>query len=127
MLIRSRSFKMAKFWSCYIINSYYNVNPCTFHQNLHIYVLFRYHCSLIAAPPDPQIYSFVHLFNHSSQYLFELIPNFYLFQTHKMKLILLFGSFMPICMCADILMATLGGTKSHKIPFWELAKGLIPR
>lgn len=21
----------------------------------------------------------------------------------------------------------MGGTKSHKIPFWELAKGLIPR
>ncbi|XP_034103166.1 UDP-glucosyltransferase 2 [Drosophila albomicans] len=28
---------------------------------------------------------------------------------------------------ADILMATMGGTKSHKIPFWELAKGLINR
>ncbi|KAH8284233.1 hypothetical protein KR054_002704 [Drosophila jambulina] len=28
---------------------------------------------------------------------------------------------------ADILMATQGGTKSHKIPFWELAKGLIAR
>lgn len=28
---------------------------------------------------------------------------------------------------ADILMATMGGTKSHKIPFWELAKGLIAR
>ncbi|XP_072386200.1 UDP-glucosyltransferase 2 isoform X1 [Diabrotica undecimpunctata] len=27
----------------------------------------------------------------------------------------------------NILMITLGGTKSHKIPFWELAKGLIPR
>ncbi|EDV38206.1 uncharacterized protein Dana_GF11027 [Drosophila ananassae] len=36
-----------------------------------------------------------------------------------------------ICTCyalaADILMATQGGTKSHKIPFWELAKGLISR
>lgn len=28
---------------------------------------------------------------------------------------------------ADILMMTMGGTKSHKIPFQELAKGLIPR
>jgi len=28
---------------------------------------------------------------------------------------------------ANILMATMGGTKSHKIPFWELAKGLISR
>lgn len=28
---------------------------------------------------------------------------------------------------ADILMVTMGGTKSHKIPFQELAKGLIPR
>ncbi|XP_055920237.1 UDP-glucosyltransferase 2 isoform X2 [Eupeodes corollae] len=28
---------------------------------------------------------------------------------------------------ADIFMATMGGTKSHKIPFWELAKGLISR
>lgn len=28
---------------------------------------------------------------------------------------------------ADILMLTMGGTKSHKIPFQELAKGLIPR
>ncbi|XP_023180070.2 2-hydroxyacylsphingosine 1-beta-galactosyltransferase [Drosophila hydei] len=30
-------------------------------------------------------------------------------------------------LAADILMATMGGTKSHKIPFWELAKGLISR
>ncbi|EDW49519.1 GM16511 [Drosophila sechellia] len=30
-------------------------------------------------------------------------------------------------LAADILMATQGGTKSHKIPFWELAKGLISR
>ncbi|XP_017840719.1 2-hydroxyacylsphingosine 1-beta-galactosyltransferase [Drosophila busckii] len=28
---------------------------------------------------------------------------------------------------AEIFMATMGGTKSHKIPFWELAKGLIRR
>ncbi|KAI9583256.1 UDP-glucosyltransferase 2 [Glossina fuscipes] len=28
---------------------------------------------------------------------------------------------------ADIFMVTMGGTKSHKIPFWELAKGLISR
>uniref|UniRef100_A0A1I8NYU4 UDP-glucuronosyltransferase n=1 Tax=Stomoxys calcitrans TaxID=35570 RepID=A0A1I8NYU4_STOCA len=31
------------------------------------------------------------------------------------------------CLSADILMVTMGGTKSHKIPFWELAKGLIDR
>lgn len=30
--------------------------------------------------------------------------------------------------CAsNILMITMGGTKSHKIPFWELARGLIRR
>lgn len=29
--------------------------------------------------------------------------------------------------CANILMTTLGGTKSHKVPFWELARGLIPK
>lgn len=29
--------------------------------------------------------------------------------------------------CSDILMITMGGTKSHKIPFWELARGLIAR
>lgn len=28
---------------------------------------------------------------------------------------------------SDILMITMGGTKSHKIPFWELARGLIVR
>ncbi|XP_077300343.1 UDP-glycosyltransferase family 50 member B3 [Arctopsyche grandis] len=28
---------------------------------------------------------------------------------------------------SDILMITMGGTKSHKIPFWELARGLIAR
>lgn len=32
-----------------------------------------------------------------------------------------------LCTCANILMITMGGTKSHKIPFWELARGLIPR
>jgi len=31
------------------------------------------------------------------------------------------------CHSANILMITMGGTKSHKIPYWELAKGLIPR
>ncbi|XP_058981803.1 2-hydroxyacylsphingosine 1-beta-galactosyltransferase [Musca domestica] len=31
------------------------------------------------------------------------------------------------CFSAEILMVTMGGTKSHKIPFWELAKGLIER
>lgn len=32
-----------------------------------------------------------------------------------------------LCHSADILMVTMGGTKSHKIPFLELARGLIPR
>ena len=36
-------------------------------------------------------------------------------------------SLINISQSADILMVTMGGTKSHKIPFWELAKGLIPR
>ncbi|XP_067634048.1 UDP-glucosyltransferase 2 [Eurosta solidaginis] len=35
--------------------------------------------------------------------------------------------FITNIMAADILMVTMGGTKSHKIPFWELAKGLIHR
>ncbi|XP_022114691.2 UDP-glucosyltransferase 2 [Pieris rapae] len=39
---------------------------------------------------------------------------------------------LPILLAAsacgsDILMITMGGTKSHKIPFWELARGLIRR
>ncbi|XP_002061112.3 2-hydroxyacylsphingosine 1-beta-galactosyltransferase [Drosophila willistoni] len=41
------------------------------------------------------------------------------------------GLLLIVCtssvLAADILMATMGGTKSHKIPFWELAKGLIVR
>lgn len=32
-----------------------------------------------------------------------------------------------VCTCANIFMITMGGTKSHKIPFWELARGLIQR
>ncbi|CAH0400056.1 unnamed protein product [Chilo suppressalis] len=39
---------------------------------------------------------------------------------------------LPILLAAsacgsDILMITLGGTKSHKMPFWELSRGLIRR
>ncbi|XP_063828822.1 UDP-glucosyltransferase 2 [Ostrinia nubilalis] len=39
---------------------------------------------------------------------------------------------LPILLAAsvcgsDILMITLGGTKSHKMPFWELARGMIRR
>ncbi|XP_050677688.1 UDP-glucosyltransferase 2 [Leptidea sinapis] len=39
---------------------------------------------------------------------------------------------LPILLAAsvcgsNILMITMGGTKSHKIPFWELARGLIRR
>lgn len=28
---------------------------------------------------------------------------------------------------SEILLVTMGGTKSHKIPFWALAKGLIAK
>lgn len=28
---------------------------------------------------------------------------------------------------SQILLITMGGTKSHKIPFWALAKGLIAK
>jgi 2-hydroxyacylsphingosine 1-beta-galactosyltransferase len=38
-----------------------------------------------------------------------------------------FMTVINACTCANILMITMGGTKSHKIPFWELARGLIPR
>ncbi|KAK4886687.1 hypothetical protein RN001_002958 [Aquatica leii] len=34
---------------------------------------------------------------------------------------------LEYCIGANILMITMGGTKSHKIPFWELARGLLPR
>ncbi|XP_049825959.1 UDP-glucosyltransferase 2 [Aethina tumida] len=36
-------------------------------------------------------------------------------------------SAINLCTSANIFMITMGGTKSHKIPFWELARGLIPR
>ncbi|XP_039437826.1 UDP-glucosyltransferase 2 [Culex pipiens pallens] len=41
--------------------------------------------------------------------------------------LVLVASLATLVSTADILMITMGGTKSHKIPFWELAKGLIPR
>ncbi|XP_061395075.1 UDP-glucuronosyltransferase 2A1-like [Musca vetustissima] len=34
---------------------------------------------------------------------------------------------LQLCNAEHILMITMGGTKSHKIPFWELAKGLIEK
>lgn len=34
---------------------------------------------------------------------------------------------LALVTASDILMITMGGTKSHKIPFWELARGLIGR
>ncbi|XP_053608926.1 UDP-glucosyltransferase 2 [Plodia interpunctella] len=38
---------------------------------------------------------------------------------------------LPVLLAAacgsDILMVTMGGTKSHKMPFWELSRGLIRR
>ncbi|XP_022906342.2 UDP-glucosyltransferase 2 [Onthophagus taurus] len=43
------------------------------------------------------------------------------------KIIFWILSITSICSCSNILMITMGGTKSHKIPFWELARGLIPR
>ncbi|KAB0799481.1 hypothetical protein PPYR_07361 [Photinus pyralis] len=46
--------------------------------------------------------------------------------THLATLALL-AALVDHSFSANILMITLGGTKSHKIPFWELARGLIPR
>lgn len=39
----------------------------------------------------------------------------------------LFVAVINRCTCSKILMITMGGTKSHKIPFLELAKGLTIR
>ncbi|XP_044728728.1 UDP-glucosyltransferase 2 [Chrysoperla carnea] len=41
--------------------------------------------------------------------------------------VLFTATFINICVSSNILMITMGGTKSHKIPFWELARGLISR
>ncbi|XP_044749216.1 UDP-glucosyltransferase 2 isoform X2 [Coccinella septempunctata] len=43
------------------------------------------------------------------------------------RILFLSLALMKLCACSDILMITLGGTKSHKIPFWELAGGLVNR
>ncbi|CAO1440524.1 unnamed protein product [Diamesa serratosioi] len=40
--------------------------------------------------------------------------------------VMLFAT-VTICSGENIFMVTMGGTKSHKIPFWELARGLISR
>ncbi|KAJ3662447.1 hypothetical protein Zmor_006797 [Zophobas morio] len=45
----------------------------------------------------------------------------------RLSLMTTFMAVINVCTCANILMITMGGTKSHKIPFWELARGLIPR
>jgi 2-hydroxyacylsphingosine 1-beta-galactosyltransferase len=45
----------------------------------------------------------------------------------RLSLMITFMTVINACTCANILMITMGGTKSHKIPFWELARGLIPR
>lgn len=45
----------------------------------------------------------------------------------RLPLLTICLAIINFCTCANILMITMGGTKSHKIPFWELAKGLIPR
>lgn len=45
---------------------------------------------------------------------------------HHTRLVAVLAA-INFCTCANILMITMGGTKSHKIPFWELAHGLIPR
>lgn len=47
--------------------------------------------------------------------------------TSKQVTLLTVICIVNIVNCANILMITMGGTKSHKIPFWELARGLIPR
>lgn len=55
---------------------------------------------------------------------------FVLFQTmhlNRMSTLTATLAVINLCTCANILMITMGGTKSHKIPFWELARGLIPR
>ncbi|CRK91551.1 CLUMA_CG005208, isoform A [Clunio marinus] len=41
--------------------------------------------------------------------------------------IFIIASGLTQCASENILMVTMGGTKSHKIPFWELARGLISR
>lgn len=46
---------------------------------------------------------------------------------HPKGIAFLLLALMKLCTCSDILMITLGGTKSHKIPFWELAGGLVSR
>ncbi|XP_017775676.1 PREDICTED: 2-hydroxyacylsphingosine 1-beta-galactosyltransferase-like [Nicrophorus vespilloides] len=45
----------------------------------------------------------------------------------KLRVALAILTVINVCQCANILMITMGGTKSHKIPYWELARGLIPR
>ncbi|KAK5643370.1 hypothetical protein RI129_007215 [Pyrocoelia pectoralis] len=45
----------------------------------------------------------------------------------NLTLLTFLGTIIQLSSTANILMITLGGTKSHKIPFWELARGLIPR
>ncbi|XP_055389868.1 UDP-glucosyltransferase 2 [Condylostylus longicornis] len=40
---------------------------------------------------------------------------------------LLLITHIGMSLTAEILMVTMGGTKSHKIPFWELSRGLINR
>lgn len=44
-----------------------------------------------------------------------------------MNLILMILIGLQLSNAEQILMITMGGTKSHKIPFWELAKGLIKK
>lgn len=46
---------------------------------------------------------------------------------HNYLYLLIALTILSMCKCANILMITMGGTKSHKIPFWEMARGLIPR
>ncbi|XP_018319917.1 2-hydroxyacylsphingosine 1-beta-galactosyltransferase [Agrilus planipennis] len=41
--------------------------------------------------------------------------------------LLVMATFIELNGSANILMVTMGGTKSHKIPFWALAKGLTTR
>lgn len=52
---------------------------------------------------------------------FPHIPNLFLLISIYLLCLL------HITSSANILMITMGGTKSHKIPYWELARGLNPR
>lgn len=57
----------------------------------------------------------------------DVSPNMPLTLTLTLLALLVVAMAPPAASGSDILMITMGGTKSHKIPFWELARGLIAR